>query len=44
MAQYNHGISVRQVETSVSVPVVTETGVTFVVGTAPIQGRLHISI
>ena len=34
---YYHGVSTRQVATSVSTPVTAASGVTFVVGTAPVQ-------
>lgn len=34
---YYHGVSTRQVATSVSTPVTAASGVTFIVGTAPVQ-------
>ncbi len=34
---YYHGVSTRQVTTSVSTPITAASGVTFVVGTAPVQ-------
>ena len=34
---YNHGITTKQVATSVSTPVTANSGITFVVGTAPVQ-------
>ena len=37
MAQFFHGVSTRQVRTSISTPVTAASGVTFVVGTAPVQ-------
>jgi hypothetical protein len=37
MAQFFHGAKTRQVTTSISTPVTAASGVTFVVGTAPVQ-------
>jgi len=37
MSQYYHGVKTRQVRTSISTPVTAASGVTFVVGTAPVQ-------
>ena len=34
---YNHGIRTKQIETSISTPVVAGSGIAFVVGTAPVQ-------
>ena len=35
MAEYFHGVSTRQVDTSVSTPVTADSGIAFVVGAAP---------
>ena len=37
MADFYHGVSTRQVETSVSTPVEADSGIPFVVGTAPVH-------
>ena len=37
MSQFFHGVRARQVRTSISTPVVAASGVTFAVGTAPVQ-------
>ena len=37
MAAFEHGIKTSQAATSVSTPVVTASGIPFVVGTAPIH-------
>lgn len=37
MAEYYHGVSTRQVDTSLSTPVTADSGVAFVVGAAPIH-------
>jgi len=37
MSQFFHGVRTRQVRTSISTPVTAASGVTFVVGTAPVQ-------
>lgn len=37
MAEYFHGVSTRQVDTSVSTPVTADSGVAFVVGAAPVH-------
>lgn len=44
---YYHGVSTRQVETSVSTPVTASSGVPFVVGTAPVHtvgGKTNVAI
>ena len=37
MANYYHGVSTRQVDTSVSTPVEADSGIAFVVGAAPVH-------
>lgn len=37
MAEYYHGVSTRQVDTSLSTPVTADSGVAFVVGAAPVH-------
>lgn len=37
MADFYHGVSTRQVETSISTPVEADSGIPFVVGTAPVH-------
>ena len=37
MAEYFHGVSTRQVDTSVSTPVTADSGLAFVVGAAPVH-------
>lgn len=47
MADFYHGVSTRQVETSVSTPVEADSGVPFVVGTAPVHtvgGKVNVPI
>lgn len=47
MADFYHGVSTRQVETSVSTPVEADSGIPFVVGTAPVQtvgGKVNVPI
>ena len=47
MADYYHGVSTRQVETSVSTPVEADSGVPFVVGAAPVHtvgGKVNVPI
>lgn len=44
---YYHGVSTRQIETSVSTPVTASSGVPFVVGTAPVHtvgGKVNVAI
>ena len=47
MADFYHGVSTRQVETSISTPVEADSGIPFVVGTAPVHtvgGKVNVPI
>ena len=47
MADFYHGVSTRQVETSISTPVEANSGIPFVVGTAPVHtvgGKVNVPI